>query len=144
MARYENCIQKASGAAAGAVVSLRAASASRDVRVFEIGISVVTAVAGEIGIGRPANSPVATTSTAAGAPLDNVSGAGASLIDSAWSTAPTAPTVPWRRFQFPATIGAGVIWTFPNGIVVPASGNLVVWQFSALAVTYDVYLSYDE
>jgi hypothetical protein len=44
----------------------------------------------------------------------------------------------------PATIGAGVIWTFPQGLVVPVSGFLVVWQFSALAVTYSVSFDYEE
>jgi hypothetical protein len=61
----------------------------------------------------------------------------------AWTTAPTAGTA-LRRMVLPATIGAGVIWTFPNGLVLPTSSFFVVWQFSALAVTYSVYFDYEE
>jgi hypothetical protein len=45
---------KASGAAAGPIVQFRAAGGARDVRVFEVGVFAATAVAGEVGIGRPA------------------------------------------------------------------------------------------
>jgi hypothetical protein len=44
----------------------------------------------------------------------------------------------------PATIGAGVIWTFEDGLVIPVSSYLVLWQYSALAVTYSCYFVYDE
>lgn len=139
---------KASGAAAGAIAQFRAASGSRDVRVFELGVFAATAVAGEVGLGRPAALAVTPATpvgpAASGQSYDNVGGAGAAQWDTTWATAPTSPATFWRRAQLPATIGAGVIWTFPTGIVVPAAGALVLWQFSALAVTYDAYIDFDE
>lgn len=139
--------QKVTTAAAGPIVALRSGSA-RDIRVFEVGISAVTAAAGEVGLGRPAAAGVtpgtATGPIAAGNSYDSASVVGTTIIDASWATPPTAPTVAWKRFQLPATIGAGVIWTFPTGIVVPTSGTIVLWQFSAAAVTYDVYFDFDE
>jgi hypothetical protein len=140
--------QKASGAAAGPIVQFRAAGAARDVRVFEIGVFAATAVAGEVGVGRPAALAVTPATPigpiGSGNGYDNVSGAGAALIDTTWATAPTAPAIPWRRYAIPATIGAGIVWRWAEGIVVPASGALVIWQYSALAVTYDFHLEFDE
>lgn len=147
MARSAISVQKASGAAAGPVVQFRAAGAARDARVFEIGVFAVTAVAGEVGIGRPAaiaGTPTGGTAVASGQGYDNVAGAGAAVVDTGWTTPPTSPTTFWRRAMLPATIGAGVIWTFPTGLVVPASGAFVVWQFTTAAVTYDVYFDFDE
>lgn len=147
MARTAIAVQKASGAAAGPVVQFRAANAARDARVFEIGVFAVTAVAGEVGLGRPAAiavTPTGGTAVASGQGYDNVAGAGAAVVDTGWGTAPTSPTTFWRRAQLPATIGAGVIWSFPSGLVVPAAGAFVLWQFSALAVTYDCYFDFDE
>jgi hypothetical protein len=148
MARTSLAGTKASGAAAGPIVQFRAAGAARDVRVFEIGIFSATAVAGEVGIGRPAALAVTPATpigpAASGQSFDNVTGAGAALLDTTWATAPTAPAIPWRRYPIPASIGAGIVWQFPTGIVVPAAGALVLWQYSALAVTYDFHLEFDE
>lgn len=142
MARYGNSITKTTGAAAAPIATL-STGASRDVRIFEIGISVSTAVSGEVGLMRPANSPTVPTGGQIGSPHDNIAGAGVAVTANAWTTAPTAGTA-MKRMVLPATIGAGVIWTFPDGIVLPVSSYFVVWQFSALAVTYSVYFDYDE
>ena len=139
---------KASTAAAGPIVQFRAAGGARDVRVFEVGVFAATAVAGEVGVGRPAAIAVTPATpigpVAAGGGYDNVSGAGNALVDTTWATAPTAPAIPWRRYPIPATIGAGIVWQWPEGIVVPAGGALVIWQYSALAVTYDWHFAIDE
>ena len=142
MARYGNSITKTTGAAAAAICTL-GATASRDIRVFEVGVSLSTAVSGEVGIMRPGNTPGTPSGGQIGAPLDNVSGADTATLHNTWATTqPTAGTG-MRRMVLPATIGAGVIWTFPDGIVIPASSYLMVWQYSALAVTYSVYMHYD-
>lgn len=143
MARYEIGVQKATGAAAGLLCQLRT-TATRDARVFEIGVSVASAVAGEIALVRPSAVGATFTSSSTGAPLDNVSGAGLAVVDTAATTPPTIGTNYLRRFQLPATIGAGVIWTFPAGIVIPISAAITLWQLSTLAVTYDVYIDWDE
>jgi hypothetical protein len=143
MARYNIGVQKTTGAAAGLLCQIRTGSA-RDCRIYEIGVSATTAVAGEIGLIRPTAVGATFTSSAVGAAHDPVSAAGVVVVDTAATTAPTIGTNYMRRFQLPATIGAGVIWTFPAGIVVPVSASLALWQISAAAVTYDVYFDYDE
>ena len=143
MARYGNSITKTTGAAAAAICTL-STNASRDARVFEVGIFASTAVSGEVGLMRPGNTPGTPSGGQVGAALDNVSGAGSAGLHNTWATTqPTAGTG-MRRIVLPGTIGAGVIWTFPEGIVIPASGFLMLWQYSALAVTYSAYFHYDE
>lgn len=143
MARYEIGVTKTTGASAGLLCQLRA-GAGRDLRVFEIGVFATTAVAGEVGLIRPTAVGATFTSSAVGAALDNASAAGVAVVDTAATTAPTIGTNYMRRVQLPATIGAGVIWTFPLGINVPVSSSLALWQLSAAAVGYDVYFDYDE
>jgi hypothetical protein len=61
------------------------------------------------------------------------------------STKPTSPTLFLRRFGIPATIGAGVIWTYPQGLIVPTGpAELVVWNIGAATSNFSGYLIYDE
>jgi hypothetical protein len=157
MARYSLAIglQAPRGAVAttAPICSLRAANANRDARLFEMGVFVATAQTADVQFGRPATAGTATTSVgpqASGFGLDNVAGAGNVVVDTVWTTTPPtaiAATNVWRRAFLPATIGAGVIWTFPEGIVVPANGGSVcLWQNTAGAATqtYNVYFDFDE
>ena len=143
MARYEIGVAKTTTAAAGMIVQIRT-GAARDLRLWELGIFTTTAVAAEVGLIRPTAVGATFTSSATGAPEDNVSGAGVVVVDTAATTAPTIGTNYMRRIQFPGTVGSGVIWTFPAGITVPVSSSLALWQISALAVGYDAYFVYDE
>jgi hypothetical protein len=147
VARTGLATTKTSGAAAGAIVALRAGSA-RDIRLFEVGVFASTAVSGTVGLGRPAAIGVtpgtATGPIGSGNGYDPVAGAGVSTIDASWGTAPTAPAVYWRRAVLPATIGAGVIWTFPDGIVIPVSATVTLHQISTAAVGYEIYFEIEE
>lgn len=145
MARYSITTTKTSGAAAAWLLQLRT-SATRDLRLFEVGVYTTTAAAGTIGLIRSATVGATFTSTPTGAPLDNVSGAGSAVVDTAATTPPTIAATPayLRQAVFPATAGSGVIWSFPNGIVVPISSGILLWQTSALAVGYNAYFDFDE
>lgn len=143
MARYGIGVTKTTTAAAGLICQLRAGSA-RDVRIWEIGVFATTAVAGEVGLIRPSAVGATFTSSGTGAPEDNAAGAGVAVVDTAATTAPTIGTNYMRRIQLPATIGAGVIWTFPQGINVPVSGSMALWQISTAAVGYDIYWTFEE
>ena len=143
MARYGIGISKTTGAAAGLLTQLRA-GASRDLRVYEIGVFASTAVSGTIGLIRPSAVGATFTSSGVGAPEDNAAGAGVAVVDTAATTAPTIGTNYMRRIVLPGSIGAGVIWTFPVGINVPISTSLALWQISSLAVSYETYFLYDE
>lgn len=143
MARYGIATSKTTTAAAGLIVQLRA-GAARDLRIWEIGVFASTAVSGTVGLIRPSAVGATFTSTGVGAPEDNASGAGVAVVDTAATTAPTIGTNYMKRIVLPASIGAGVIWTFPQGINVPVSGSMALWQISAAAVTYETYFTYEE
>jgi hypothetical protein len=143
VSRYSLSATKTTGAAAGLIAQLRTGSA-RDLRIWEVGVFATTAVSGSIGLIRPSAVGATFTSTAAGQPEDPVSGAGVAVIDTVAGTPPTIGATYLRQATLPATIGAGVIWTFPNGLVVPISASMALWQTSALAVGYALYFVYDE
>lgn len=143
MSRYSLATTKTTGAAAGLLAQLRTGSA-RDLRVWEIGVFATTAVSGAVGLIRPTAVGATFTSTSTGQPEDPSTSAGVAVIDTAATTAPTIGSTYMRQITLPATIGAGVVWTFPAGIVVPTSASLALWQTSAAAVGYACYFVFDE
>lgn len=142
MARiYEAGAQKVTSAAAGQILSV--ITGTRRASILELGIFSVTAVAGEIGLGRGTGTGASATSVAVQT-MDSADEAGTSSLTS-YASGVTAPSVYMRRIQLPATIGAGVIWTWaPGEFLVPASttttGAPTLWQISTAAVTFDVYV----
>jgi hypothetical protein len=143
--RYEIALSKTTGAVAGPIVTLLTAAGSRAV-IREIGIFSTTAVAGEIGLGRPAAAGVGAATGTLGQALDSADVAALTTLATSFATTqPTAPTNFFRRLQLPATVGAGIIWAWePQEFIVPVSANLVLWQISAAAVTYDCYVKWAE
>jgi hypothetical protein len=121
-------------AAAGAAYMTIWAPASTRSRLLEIGITTTAATASSVGLYRPTNTPVAST-TVVPVPADPADGVGVTLLGTAWSTAPTIGTnVPIRRWTTAAAIGAGVIWTFPNMTFgVAGISALVLWNFGGAA-----------
>jgi hypothetical protein len=142
---YEVGLAKTTTNAAGPIVTLVTAASPR-AEIREIGVFATTAVAGEVGLGRPAAVGVGALTGSLGQALDAADVAAAStLVTSFATTQPTAPTVPFRRIQLPGTVGAGVVWVWePGALLVAVSANLVVWQFSAAAVGYDCYMKFVE
>jgi hypothetical protein len=119
---------------------------TKDARVWEIHAFAESAVAGTLGLTRSAATGTITASTTP-ASEDSSNGTAASCtLDTAASSAPTQAATPvyFRRSALPATVGAGIIWSFPLGLVVPVSSGLLIWQLSALAVTYGITVVYDE
>lgn len=121
-------------AASGTAYATIHTGASYRARLLEIGLACNAATASSVGLIRPSNTPVATTSQL-GQAEDPADGAATVNVDTAWSTAPTIGTLFLRKFTLPATIGAGVIWSFPadKPLVIPVSGWLVLWNFGASA-----------
>lgn len=143
MARYQIGVSKTTGAAAGLLAQLRT-GAARDLRVYELGVFAATAVSGTVALIRPSAVGATFTSSAVGAADDPIAGAGVAVVDTAATTAPTIGTNFMRRIVLPGAVGAGVIWTFPNGLTIPVSASLALWQLSALAVTYETYWVFEE
>lgn len=134
-------------AAAGAAYATIGAAASSRIRIREIGVFLSAATLTPLGLGRPANTPV-QTSTVVGQSLDPADAiASLGSIAASWSTAPTVPAALLRRAQIPAVAGAGVIWTWSadRPLVVPASAFVVLWNFGASAgAAPDVYWAWEE
>lgn len=118
--------------------------ATRRARIWEITVTTTAGTASSVGVGKPANTPVATTSTLVQA-LDSNDPAGTVNLDTAWSTAPTVPAQFWRRFAIPATSGSGFTWIFQRPLIVPVSSWICLWNFgAATAAICAAYFSIDE
>lgn len=111
-------------------------------KVLEIGIVQATGTAQSLGLGRPQAIGVTPVNVLfqADDPGDPASVINGSL---SWATSPTVPLIFHRRWNSAATIGVGVVWTFPMGLVIPVSSSLVVWNITA-AVANDIYCTIDE
>jgi hypothetical protein len=134
--RYSIGFQSAAAAAGAAYAAFRAPT--RTSRLIEIGLSCNAATASNISLFRnTAAGYAASTSSSVGQAEKPTAAAGTSLVDSAWSTPPTITAASrMRRFLLPATIGAGLIWTFPEGLDVrnaTATDILVLWNEGASA-----------
>lgn len=104
--------------------------------LLEYSMIQVTGTASSYGLGRPAT--IGTPSSPVLFQQDDPADA-ASVVNGhiTWSAQPTAPTIFHRRWNSAATIGVGVVWTFPRGFVIAASGAVVGWNITA-TVALDV------
>lgn len=104
-------------------------------RVLEVGIVQVTGTASSYGFGRPAAQGVTPATTSTFQRDDSADPACVTTLSLTWGTSPTAPTNFHRRWNSAATIGVGIIWTFPRGLIVPVSASLVVFNVTATVAT---------
>lgn len=112
-------------------------------RVLEASLIQVTGTASSFGLGRPAAVGI-TPGTSSTFQRDNSSEpACVTTASLTWGTSPTAPTNYHRRWNSAATIGVGIVWTFPRGLILPVSASLVVFNITA-AVALDVNFAIDE
>ena len=130
MARHAAGFTTTATVTAAAIADLRSGSGER-LYVREIGLFLNAATASSIGLYRPSTLGTASTSVTA-VPVDPADAAATGSVGTAWSVAPAVSTnVPIRKAMLPAAIGNGIIWTFPdrNGLVVPVSSSLLLWNF---------------
>jgi hypothetical protein len=127
---------------ANACWGIRTAATDR-ARIMEIGIFMAAATASVVGIGRPAAIGTSPTSPQTVLPEDPGDPAGTVTTCLAWGGVPTVPANFLRRVNLPAVIGAGVILTFPRGLILPISGEIVLWNITATGVM-DVHVVVDE
>jgi hypothetical protein len=114
------------------------AASTNSPQIMEIGVNLGAATASTYGIGRAGNTPVQTSGIAVLQENPN-DPTGLSKIAVAWGTAPTVPTNFFRRISLPATIGAGVIWTFPRGLIVAASAAIEFWNLATNSASVNVH-----
>lgn len=149
---YEGAWTYTSGAAAhsiGEIIPATLATGKRPPEIREIGIFNQSGVAAIVGIGRPAAigiTPGTLVTVQADESFDTI--AGNTTIAGSWATPPTAPATFMRRADLQAVQGSGVIFTWLPGEFVLWSGaainTIVLWQISASAVTYDIYVKVAE
>lgn len=115
------------------------APATNKPALMEWGFFNGAATANVVGLGRSANTPTLTGGVAFlaeefAAPTGLTQGA------VAFGTAPTVPTQFFRRFSTAALVGAAVVYTFPNGIWLPAGGQaMVAWNITANSAVVDIH-----
>lgn len=145
MARYSASATKTSTAAAGWVFQIRQGASTRDLKLFEIGLFSSSAVAGTYGLVR-SSSVGATFTSVLGQAEDPQSTTASGVIDTAASTAPTAASTTnfFRTAIFSAAVGAGVIWTFPTGLLMTAGAGVQIYQSTSSAVGLNIYAAWDE
>ncbi|MDQ3024752.1 MAG: hypothetical protein M3R04_10325 [bacterium] len=98
-------------------------------RLMEWGLFLGAATASTFSLRRTSALGTRTTPTALIAEdVSDPALAGINLIDMAvaFSVEPTELTTKLRSIGLPATIGTGVIWTFPRGITVATSLSLAI------------------
>lgn len=102
-------------------------------KLIELQIYLAAATASVFGVGQPAAIGVTPTT-----PVDFLTEhpndvLAAAVVQSAlaWGTGPTAPTAFDERISIAGVIGNGAILTFPQGIVIPVSSSLVLWNLQA-------------
>jgi len=146
MASYKCAVLSATPATGAAYWTIN--SATRKANIHSLKVSLATAVLSQVALGTPANEatpPVVTTSTT---PIGQPSQIAATArIGTAWSTAPTAPTVFEDEVWLAAVIGSG--WIFqedPTGWTeVKIGGWRTLWNRNAsTAGQLSVSVLYDE
>lgn len=147
MAQYELGINSTVTTTAAAAAELRAASGT-PVRLRELGLTLAVATASTYGIGRPAAVGVTPTSPITVLASNPSDPTGTATTAVAWGTGPTVPTQFLRRITLPATIGAGVIWTWELNRFIIGPGNasaavasIVVWNLATNANNLNIYFS---
>ena len=142
MAIVSFAVRTTGAGSASAAWEIRTDSATR-ARLLELGLFLAVGTASQYALGRPAAGGV-TPTTPQDFLAEDETPVGAGKLQSAlaWATAPTVPANFFRRWSGPATIGSGVIWTFPKGLLIPVSGFLVLWNIAANSVV-DAYAVLD-
>lgn len=119
------------------------AAAASNPRVMELGVSNGAATAMSYGWGRSGNTPTQTSPILLQA--EGLEAAALTGCAVAWSVAPSIPVQMLRRYYGPATIGAGIFFTFPRGIsLAAAAASLVQWNLAASSAVIAVHVVADE
>ena len=147
MAQYELGINTTVTTTGAAAAELRAASGT-PVRLRELGLTLAAATASTYGVGRPAAVGVTPTSPITVLASNPSDPTGTATTAVAWGTGPTAPSQQLRRITLPATIGAGVIFTWELNRFLIGPGNasaavasIVVWNLATNANNLNIYFA---
>lgn len=148
--RYNASLRGAVGPAAGAAFAEFRNSSTRRCQIEEIGFFNAAATLGAVGIVRSNAQGTGGATTLLGQAEDpNNPAATATLAVAAFTSAPTfTATNAMRRSMIPASIGAGIIWSWPGSdrLIVAPSASLVFFNQHTAAATaaWDIYVTWIE
>lgn len=128
---FERGITTVAAGAGAAYIALRA-SANVPVELLELGLTVANAVNSEVGLVRAATGGTAST-TWTPEKVNPASAAAATIVETAWSPAPTIAGTPLylRTAYIGGTVGNGLIWVFTDPIIIPVSSSILIWNRGA-------------
>ena len=112
-------------------------------RILELSYVGVTATAASVAWGRPAAAAVTPGTISTFQRDDSADPACVTTVSLTYGTSPTNPTTPHRRWNGAATVGVGIVFTFPRGIIIPVSGAFTAANITA-GVAADHSLVIDE
>lgn len=127
MARFQLAVRSSNVTTGQAVLEIIAGN--KACRVKCIDLTLVTAVVGIFGIGRPAAKGVTPTTPVNLLPCDGVGDPSLASVALAWGTSPTAPTAYFKRASMPGVIGS--LWPNFEPFALSPQGA-VGWVISAL------------
>jgi hypothetical protein len=148
MPRYSIGFVSSATASGAAIATIEAPT--RNLYVVEIGVFCNAATASGVSLFRnTASGEANNAASSAGQPFNPPDVAGTGIIGTGWSTAPTITAASRiRRGQLPATIGAGLIWTFPTPMLIrnaTKTDYLVLWNESGSTNSVlNGYVTWDE
>jgi hypothetical protein len=119
------------------------ASATEELRLLELGIFMTTANLLDFGLGRP-SSPGSPSGLATVLGEEKDTPVGTAQLCISWSALPGIPANFFRRTAVTNIIGAGLTWTFPFGLRIPAGDSIVLWKFSGPNSTNECYAVVEE
>jgi len=142
MSMYSVSRRTTATGSAAPCLEIRSAATDRP-RIKEIGVTINAATASVFGLGRPQAIGITPTSPVTVLAEEVADPVGTAQLALAWATPPTVPVNFFRRVSLEARIGAGVIWTFPRGLVIPISSSIVLWNITTVSAA-DVWVVVDE
>ena len=139
---FASFAQRTSGVTIANAMAQIITAAGAKAKLLELSIIQVTGTAQSLGLGRPQAAGTATSPVV----FQRDDSSDPPCVTSFAITFSVQPTVPlqfYRRWNSAATIGVGVLWTFPRGLTIPVSSSLVVWNITT-AVACDINAIIDE
>lgn len=147
MAMYTHAARTSDTTSGNSCWELRTHATQGRIRLREFGIFLAAATASTYGLGRPAAIGVTPTTPVLGQAEDPADAAAVGATAVAWTTRPTVPTssIYLRRISMPAAIGAGIIWTWPDGpgLTIPINSSIALYSLATNGVV-DVYARWEE
>ncbi len=116
------------------------AAATHKPKIMELAVTFDVASPLALGIGRPAAIGSGVTDVKWGSDEEMGTQTSLTTFVRIWATPPTLPTTFLRRTTLNGANGVTILWIWPRGLGIPASGSVVVWNLATNSAP-DVYVN---